>query len=94
MIPYLPDDKQDADRMEDIDEMIEELEKFINWKISREEIDRMVESEDWERVKERLDNIYLENTSNVRKVLDYIAGMTDNYFINEYNNMARKGEIT
>ena len=29
---------------------------------------------------------YLKNTSNERKVIDYIAGMTDDYFINEYKN--------
>lgn len=28
---------------------------------------------------------YLKNTSNERKVIDYIAGMTDEYFLNEYN---------
>ena len=28
---------------------------------------------------------YLENTSDKRKVIDYIAGMTDDYFINEFN---------
>ena len=28
---------------------------------------------------------YLNNTSDERKVIDYIAGMTDDYFINEYN---------
>lgn len=27
---------------------------------------------------------YMNNTSNKRKVIDYIAGMTDDYFINEY----------
>lgn len=27
---------------------------------------------------------YIENTNNARKVIDYIAGMTDNYFINQY----------
>ena len=27
---------------------------------------------------------YLKNTSNARKVIDYIAGMTDEYFISEY----------
>ena len=27
---------------------------------------------------------YLKNTSNARKVIDYIAGMTDEYFLNEY----------
>jgi dGTPase len=27
---------------------------------------------------------YLSNTSNERKVIDYIAGMTDEFFINEY----------
>ena len=28
---------------------------------------------------------YKNNTSNERIVLDYIAGMTDKYFIDEYN---------
>ena len=27
---------------------------------------------------------YMNNTSNKRKVIDYIAGMTDDYFLNEY----------
>ena len=31
---------------------------------------------------------YLNNTSNVRKVIDYIAGMTDDYFINRYNELS------
>lgn len=31
---------------------------------------------------------YLSNTSNARKVLDYIAGMTDDYFINRYNEIS------
>ena len=28
---------------------------------------------------------YIENTTPARKVIDYIAGMTDDYFIKEYN---------
>ena len=28
---------------------------------------------------------YMNETSNARKVIDYIAGMTDDYFIKEYN---------
>lgn len=28
---------------------------------------------------------YIKNNSNERIIIDYIAGMTDNYFINEYN---------
>lgn len=31
---------------------------------------------------------YLNSTSNVRKVIDYIAGMTDDYFINRYNEVS------
>ena len=30
---------------------------------------------------------YLSNTSDVRKVIDYIAGMTDDYIIKEHNNI-------
>ena len=35
-----------------------------------------------------MDENYLNNTSNVRKVIDYMAGMTDDYFINKYNNIS------
>lgn len=35
-----------------------------------------------------MDNEYLKNASNVRKVIDYIAGMTDDYFINRYNEVS------
>lgn len=31
---------------------------------------------------------YLDNTSNIRKIIDYIAGMTDDYFINRYNELS------
>ena len=30
---------------------------------------------------------YLKNTTDVRKVIDYIAGMTDEFIISEYNNI-------
>ncbi len=33
---------------------------------------------------------YNKNTSNVRKIIDYIAGMTDEYFFNEYHELKRK----
>ena len=32
---------------------------------------------------------YLNNTSDSRKVIDYLAGMTDDYFINEYNKLKK-----
>ena len=32
---------------------------------------------------------YLKNTSNERKVLDYIAGMTDDYILNEYSHIKK-----
>ena len=32
-----------------------------------------------------MDAYYLNNTNNARKVIDYIAGMTDNYFISQYD---------
>lgn len=36
---------------------------------------------------------YLNNTSNVRKVIDYIAGMTDEYFVNQYNKYVLKYKV-
>lgn len=37
-----------------------------------------------------MDKSYLDNTSNARKVIDYIAGMTDDYFNLEYNRLIDK----
>lgn len=37
-----------------------------------------------------MDKSYLDNTSNARKVIDYIAGMTDDYFNSEYNRLIDK----
>ena len=34
-----------------------------------------------------MDQSYLNNTSDARKVIDYIAGMTDDYFNSEYNRL-------
>ena len=36
-----------------------------------------------------MNEIYLNNTKNVRKVIDFIAGMTDEFFINEYNKLIK-----
>ena len=33
------------------------------------------------------DNDYLKNNSDARKVIDFIAGMTDDFFINEYKKI-------
>ncbi|MBO5183127.1 MAG: HD domain-containing protein [Bacilli bacterium] len=33
---------------------------------------------------------YIKKTTNARKVIDYIAGMTDNYFIKEYETINQK----
>lgn len=37
-----------------------------------------------------MDEEYIKNTTDERKVIDYIAGMTDDYFINEYNRLKNK----
>ncbi len=37
---------------------------------------------------EGMDPEYLKNTSDERKVLDYIAGMTDDYILKEYNSLS------
>lgn len=34
-----------------------------------------------------MSNDYINNTSNPRKIIDFIAGMTDKYFLNEYNKL-------
>ena len=31
---------------------------------------------------------YKNNTSNERIVIDYISGMTDDFFVNEYNKLS------
>ena len=35
-----------------------------------------------------MSNEYISGTSDARKIIDYIAGMTDDYFINRYNEIA------
>ena len=35
-----------------------------------------------------MSNEYIKSTTNVRKVIDYIAGMTDDYFIDRYNEIS------
>ena len=37
-----------------------------------------------------MNNDYLENTKNSRKVIDFIAGMTDDYFIHQYEKYKNK----
>lgn len=37
-----------------------------------------------------MDRKYLENTTNNRKVIDYIAGMTDDFFFNQYKKYNNK----
>ena len=34
-----------------------------------------------------MDETYLNNTSDERKVIDYIAGMTDDFMVKEYNSI-------
>lgn len=36
-----------------------------------------------------MDEKYLNETSNVRKVIDYMSGMTDDYFISKYNDISK-----
>lgn len=36
-----------------------------------------------------MDENYIKETSNKRKVIDYIAGMTDNYFMEQYNKWTK-----
>lgn len=36
-----------------------------------------------------MDDNYIKNTSNARKVIDYISGMTDEYFIEEFNQIKK-----
>ena len=40
-----------------------------------------------EETGEVLDSKYLDNTTNERKVIDYIAGMTDAFLVSEYNKI-------
>ena len=37
-----------------------------------------------------MSDIYINSTTNCRKVIDYISGMTDEYFINEYTKISMK----
>ena len=37
----------------------------------------------------KMNSNYVKNTSNARIIIDYIAGMTDDYFIEEYNYLKK-----
>lgn len=37
-----------------------------------------------------MDNTYLDNTSDEQKVVDYIAGMTDDFIVNQYNKYKKE----
>ena len=37
-----------------------------------------------------MDSSYLKNNTDKRKVIDYIAGMTDDYFVNQYRLISKK----
>ena len=36
-----------------------------------------------------MSDIYLNKTNNIRKVIDYIAGMTDDFIVTEYNHISK-----
>ena len=40
----------------------------------------------------KMSDEYIESTNNARKVIDYIAGMTDNYFINQFNKYKKRSK--
>ena len=42
----------------------------------------------FEKFLNEMDQEYLDNTSDERKVIDYIAGMTDDYILKEYNSLS------
>ena len=68
-------------------EQIEEYKKMFNklFEIYLEQLNTKDENSDIYQVfLKGMSNDYLKNNSNVRKVIDYIAGMTDDYFISEY----------
>ena len=56
--------------------------KHLNENIKEEKIFKVFINE--------MDKLYLENNSNERIVIDYIAGMTDDYFNAEYNRLIDK----
>ncbi len=74
-------------------EQIKEYEKKFRFLFSKylEELNNNKKEEKIFKVfLDDMDDIYIENNSNERIVIDYIAGMTDDYFLNEYNRLNNK----
>ena len=68
-------------------EQIKEIETMFNnlFKLYVSQIKEKKEKEDiFESFLNGMSDEYLENTTDIRKVIDFIAGMTDGYFISQY----------
>ena len=59
---------------------------FYNYKRSLEKEDKS--SDIYKVFLNDMTKEYLDSTSDARKVIDYMSGMTDDYFINRYNEIA------
>lgn len=59
---------------------------FYNYKMALEKQDKS--SDIYKVFLNDMSDEYLNKTTNARKVIDYMSGMTDDYFINRYNEIA------
>lgn len=78
------------------DEMVELYKDIFNTVFEESLSDVKNKNKDGRIFKVFLDEMveeYLSNTSDVRKVIDYIAGMTDDFIFGEYNRIKAKKQI-
>ena len=80
--PYIYDKIYTNKELDEIKHKFEYL--FDNLLISLKEKD--LNSKIYSKFYLPMNNDYKNNTSNERVVIDYIAGMTDEYFLNEYKH--------
>lgn len=76
--------------------MIDEYKLMFNtlFEIYMEELnDEDYESDIYKVFLNKMSNEYKTSTNNARKVIDYIAGMTDNYFINQFNENKKRIKV-
>lgn len=83
---YLANTKE---RINDIENMFENLFKLYYKQILNEDNDKDI----YTVFLNSMSNDYMKNTTPARKVIDFISGMTDNFFIKQYNKYFNKNSI-
>ena len=86
---YISDDKSTEPNVEKI---LREYEKMFEtlFEYYLDDLKGSKQSSIYDSFLKEMDSSYLKNNTDKRKVIDYIAGMTDDYFVNQYRLISKK----